>query len=215
MLSIFGPLGIIDWDRYYYGFIETVHLGEEDSSRPGLGDAWTWLEEAELAVGYILACVWLGGIGGAIRILHHTHIIQKQKQQQQQSSNDPLPKPLHNVLVPVLVSLLSMLIINVTGYRHAAGLYNGFAVGSYVAMASLDKIPTIQRFCSVSLVAAGWGLTITPFCVGFAGKSGFTSMLGHVTHAALVSFIGRIRIKRQEEQRRQQQQQEEEEQQQQ
>merc|ERR1712157_145126 len=49
-------------------------------------------------------------------------------------------------------------------------------------MASLQKIPSIAKFARVSLVASFWGLFLTPFCVGFAGKSGFTSMMGHVTH---------------------------------
>jgi flagellar biosynthesis GTPase FlhF len=202
-LLVFGPLHVINWDRYYYGFVEAIHVGEEDS-RSRLGDAWSWTEEAESAIGYILACVWLGGSGGAIRILHHKHI-QKQ-QQQQQSSNNPPAKPLNNVLVPVLLSLMSMLIVNVSGYKRAASVYNGFAVGAYVAMASLEKIPSVQGFCSVSLVSAGWGLAITPFCVGFAGKSGFTSMIGHVTHTALVSLIGKMMIRRQEEEQRRQQQ---------
>jgi hypothetical protein len=41
------------------------------------------------------------------------------------------------------------------------------------------------KFATVSLVAALWGLILMPFFVGFAGKSGFTSMLGHVPHTAL------------------------------
>lgn len=123
--------------------------------------------------------------------------------------------PLNNVLVPVLFALLSMLVVNATNYRHASGLYNGFAVGSYVAMASLQKIPSILQFAAVSLVAATWGLALTPFFVGFAGKSGFTSMLGHVTYTGLESFLDRFRARQrmqQESTERLQRQQEREEQ---
>ena len=56
------------------------------------------------------------------------------------------------------------------GFAEYAGAFTGFAVGSYVAMASLQKISSILKFAFVSLLAAGWGLTLTPFFVGFAGS---------------------------------------------
>ena len=43
-------------------------------------------------------------------------------------------------------------------------------VGAYVGMASLGKISSIKQFAFVSLLAAGWGLALTPFFVGFAGS---------------------------------------------
>merc|ERR1712224_451603 len=99
------------------------------------------------------------------------------------------PIPLNNVLAPVVWTLASILATNATGYKHAAGLYNGFAVGAYVGMASLGKIPSSAKFASVSLVAGLWGLALTPFFVGFAGKSGFTSMMGHVTHHCIEKYL--------------------------
>jgi len=203
MVTIYGPVGVVSWDRYYYGFVHIIHIAEEDASL-SLATAWGWTEEAELAIGYVLSVFWLGIAAGGTRILHNNYV---QRINSEPSSDKQPPAPLNNVLVPVLWSLFSMLVVNAAQYKHAPGLYNGFAVGSYVAMASLQKMDnSISRFALVSLIAAGWGLTLTPFFVGFAGKSGFTSMLGHVTHTALLKSISRfklIRRKRREELRRQ------------
>jgi hypothetical protein len=212
MIMVYGPAGVVDWDRYYYGLTRVIHLAEEDSKLP-LASAWTWTEEAELAIGYCLAVLWLGLIGGATRIRHHEYIQQwHRKNKMEQESRQP-PKPLNNVLIPVIWALLSMLVVNATQYKHANGLYNGFAVGSYVAMASLQNIPSVAKFASVSLLAAVWGLALTPFFVSFAGKSGFTSMLGHVTHVCLDAVQERLKIYQRNQQEREERRQQEREQQ--
>ena len=210
MLVVFGPANVVDWNRYWLGFVNIVHVGEEDSAPRvvTLSDAWKWSEEFELAIGYICAVVWLGVVAGGTRLWHNRHI--QQWNLRNSSSDDQPPVPLNNVLIPVLWALLSMLAVNASGYKYASGLYNGFAVGSYVAMASLAKISTMTKFATISLIAAGWGLALTPVFVGFAGKSGFTSMMGHVTHIAIESFIARLRASRQQrhiDQQRQQEQQ--------
>jgi len=210
MLTIYGPLGVVDWDRYYYGFNHIIHMAEEDSALD-LSSAWSWTEETELAIGYVLAVTWLGWVSGVTRILHNDYI-QRWNQQQQQHDDEatprpttsPPPAPLNNVTIPVLWALLSMLIINATEYKHASGLYNGFAVGSYVGMASLQKIPSISKFVVVSLLAALWGLVLTPVFVGFAGKSGFTAMLGHVTYVRMDAVMEGILGCRSSRRRRQQ-----------
>jgi hypothetical protein len=207
MILVYGPAGVVDWDRYYYGLTRVIHLAEEDSSLP-LASAWTWTEEAELGIGYCLAVLGLAVIGGATRIRHHEYIQQwSRKNKKEQESRQP-PKPLNNVLIPVIWALLCMLVVNATQYKHATGLYNGFAVGSYVAMASLQKIPSVPKFASVSLLAALWGLALTPFFISFAGKSGFTSMLGHATHAWLEAGLERLKFyqrnQQEQEERRQQ-----------
>ena len=212
MLLFFGPLNVVDWNRYYYGLVHIVHVGEEDSATNKTtslvllsSNAWTWIEETELAIGYVLAVIWLGVVSGTTRIFHqryvqHWHRINKEPTQTP-------PVPLNNVLIPVLWCLLSILIVNSTGYIHSPGLYNGFAVGAYIGMASLQKISTIAKFVTVSMVAACWGLTLTPFFIGFAGKSGFTSMCGHVTHVGIEILIERIQIILRLRRRQQQQQQ--------
>jgi len=230
MLVVFGPLGVVGWNRYYYGFLHVVHVGEEDSSpTPSLASAWTWTEEIELAIGYALAVIWLGVTAGTTRILHQRYIQQWYRINKDSSSlspttlsfstpattiapalSEPEPEPLNNILIPVLWALLSILVVNATQYIHSPGLYNGFVVGAYVAMASLQKIPTITKFATVSIIAACWGLALTPFCVGFAGKSGFTSMCGHVTHIAVETVIEHIRASMVIKRWQQQQQQEDE-----
>lgn len=158
---------------------------------------------AEVAVGYVFSVLLLGVAAGGMRILHNNYV---QRCKAGPSPTKEPPAPLNNVLVPVLLALLSMLVVNATQYKHAPGLYNGFAVGAYVAMASLEKISSISKFASVSLLAAGWGLALTPFFVGFAGKSGFTAMLGHVTHVALGGLFQRLKmIRRQKQEKRRRQ----------
>ena len=165
-MIVYGFAGIVDWDRYYYGFVHLIHIGEEDSSTTRLSDAWdSWSTKTELAIGYVCSVVWLGVVAGGTRILHNNHI-----KRYTTNKSGPPPQPLNNVMVPVLWALLSMLVVNATQYEHSPGLFNGFAVGSYVAMASLRKIPSVSKFASVSVLAALWGLLLTPFFVGFAGS---------------------------------------------
>ena len=121
-----------------------------------------------MAIGYVGSVVWLGVVAGGTRILHDNHL--KRYNTTTNKSSGPPPQPLNNVMVPVLWALLSMLVVNATQYEHSPGLFNGFAVGSYVAMASLRKIPSVSKFASVSILAALWGLLLTPFFVGFAGS---------------------------------------------
>ncbi|KAL9187284.1 hypothetical protein ACHAXT_001387 [Thalassiosira profunda] len=202
MAIAYGPAGVVDWDRYYYGFVHIVHVGEEDSS-PSLSSAWKWTEEAEAAVVYALSVLWLGVVAGGTRTAHNNYI---QRCKEESSTGKQPPAPLNNVLVPCLLALFSMLVLNATQYRHATACYNGFAVGCYIAMASLQKIPSGWKFASASTLAALWGLVLTPFFVGFAGKSGFTSMLGHATNSLLESVFHRfqaIRARRREDIRRQ------------
>lgn len=190
MVVLWGPLGVVSWNRYYYGLVGIVHVAEEDSAPPSLASAWSWTEEAELAIGYVLSVLWLGLVAGVTRIQHHQHVQEwhRDHREEDPAAREAAPTPLNNVLVPVLWALASILVANATGYQHAAGLYNGFAVGAYVGMASLQKIPSVQKFATISLMAAMWGLALTPFFVGFAGKSGFTSMMGHVTHEVIEKF---------------------------
>lgn len=154
MLLFFGPLGVVQWERYILGVYQVIFIAEEDT-RLNISNAWKWADEAELAIGYFISVVWLGVAGGAIRIAHN---------------NTHPPEALNNVLTPSLIALTSMILVNSASYEHAYGLYNGFAVGSYVAMASLQKIPTIKKFTLVSCTAAIWGLALTPFFVGFPGS---------------------------------------------
>jgi len=207
MVVLWGPLGVVSWNRYYYGLVGIVHVAEEDSAPPSLASAWSWTEEAELAIGYVLSVLWLGLVAGVTRIHHHQYVQEWHRDHREEDpAREAAPSTLNNVLVPVLWALASILVANATGYQHAAGLYNGFAVGAYVGMASLQKIPSVQKFATISLMAALWGLALTPFFVGFAGKSGFTSMMGHVTHEAIEKFVWeRIKYRLQRKQRLQQQ----------
>ena len=217
-MLIFCSAGVTNWNRYYYGIVHAIHIAEEDTSTTLATDIWIWSEEIELSIGYVLSVVWLGGSGGAMRIMHNNYV--------QRCKVDAIHTPpvqLNNVSFPVLWALLCMLVVNATQYKHASGLFNGFAVGAYVAMASLQKISSLTQFLVVSSLAAMWGLLLTPFFVGFAGskcislytyftamdlishlvlfsrytqESGFTSMLGHVTYNILDLIVRRVRSAR-------------------
>jgi len=89
----------------------------------------------------------------------------------------------NNVLVPVRLALFSMVVVNATNYECRGDMYTGFAVGSYVAMACFQRLPSLVHFAAVGVLAAAWGIVLTPVCLGFGGKAGFTAMLGHVTYA--------------------------------
>ena len=217
-MLIFCSVGVANWNRYYYGIIHAIHIAEEDTSTTLATDIWIWSEEIELAIGYVLSVLWLGVSAGTIRIMHNNYV--------QRCKVDAISTPpvqLNNVSFPVLWALLCMLVVNATQYKHASGLFNGFAVGAYVAMASLQKISSVSQFLVVSSLAAMWGLALTPFFVGFAGskcislytyftamdlishlvlfsrytqESGFTSMLGHVTYNILDLIVRRVRSAR-------------------
>ncbi|KAL7432231.1 hypothetical protein ACHAXM_003069 [Skeletonema potamos] len=179
MILFFGPLGVVQWERYIFGFCISV--------------------------------IWLGVAGGAIRIAHNRYI-----RHLEQMNMQP-PEALNNVLIPSVMALTSMILVNATAYKHASGLYNGFAVGAYVAMASLQKIPNIEKFTLVSCTAAIWGLALTPFFVGFPGskstyqiivqnalqedllsciESGFTAMMGHTTFESIERLMNKSRQQR-------------------
>lgn len=163
-MLIFAPSGLVSWDRYYYGLVQVLN-----SAQDSIPLSRAWIEEAELAAVYVIAVVFIGVVGGGTRVLHNSYI-KRLETANDESCSKELPRALNNIVLPVLYALISMLLVIVSGYKHAPALFNGFAVGSYVAMASLQKIPSIRMFALVSLFAAGWGLALTPFCVGFPGS---------------------------------------------
>lgn len=142
--------------------------------------AKAWFEEAEMAIGYVMAVIFLGVAGGGTRIMHNNYL-KKLEETNGELSTKQLPPPLNNILISVLWALLSMLLAIVSGYENAAVLFNGFAVGSYVAMASLQRLPSIAHFAVVSILAAGWGLALTPFFVGFPGSKWFCHLVSYFT----------------------------------
>ena len=165
-MFIYAPLGVVRWDRYCYGLIEILNSAEDS-----IPLSQAWIKEAELAVVYVASVLFLGVAAGGTRVAHNKYIIMRQEE----AVNDDLlskvsPQALNNIIVPVLWALSCMLGVNISGYESAPVLFNGFAVGSYVAMASLQKIPSTTKFAMVSAVAACWGLVLTPFFVGFPGS---------------------------------------------
>ena len=106
--------------------------------------------------------------------------------------------PVNPVLVPSTWALCCMLLISLTDYRYSGSIFDGFAVGSYVAMAAESRLPNICRFAMVGFLA-GLGIVLfNPFFLGFGGKSGFTAMIGYSTYLAIQTFTRQARKKIQE-----------------
>jgi hypothetical protein len=175
-MPVFAPFGVVSWDRYYYGLVQVLNSAEDS-----IPLSRAWIEEAELAIGYVIAVVFIGVLGGGIRVMHNSYI--KRLEADNNDSPKQMPPALNNIVLPVLLALMSMLLVIVSGYKHASALFNGFAVGSYVAMASLQKISSFRMFALVSLLAAGWGLALTPFCVGFPGSK-YKLLFANTLHLA-------------------------------
>ncbi|KAL7507986.1 hypothetical protein ACHAWX_000707 [Stephanocyclus meneghinianus] len=164
MLAAFGPFHVVRWDQYYFGLNEKL-TSAEDSIPLG----YAWFQEAEMSIGYIIAVVFMGVWGGGTRIWNQNYL-DRQRQILSPSLITSLPAPFSNILLPVFLALFSMLAVIISGYKYSSSVFNGFAVGTYVAMASLQQISSTGEFAIVSLLAAGWGLALTPFFVGFAGS---------------------------------------------
>jgi hypothetical protein len=88
----------------------------------------TWEERLteEKSIVYVVSAVFLASLGGAFRL--HAKL------------------PVNPVLVPCTLALFFMMIVNGTEYENRSTLYNGFAVGAYVAMTSEARLPSIAAF---------------------------------------------------------------------
>lgn len=164
MLTVYGLLGVVGWNRYYYGLTEVLNSAEDS-----IPLARACFEEDELAIGYVFAVISFGVVGGGTQVLHNDYV-KRFDEANKDLLTMPSPLPLNNIIVPVLWALLTMFLVMVSGYEHASILFNGIAVGHYVAAALLQLIPSIAKFAIVSVLAPGWGLALTPFFVGFPGS---------------------------------------------
>jgi hypothetical protein len=194
ILTMYGPLGVVHWDRYYGGFVDTdVRVGGAEDA-----GGWDWTEGmgkeegedgggggmASFALCYVLGTMYLGIASGGTRLLHERRRLMSSSRSSRvddDGENPPSPPhvpPLNNVVVPALWALTSMLLAYCYPSHSRAyyvghvvpALFDGFAVGSYVGMSSLRRISSISKFAIVSLIASVWGLALTPLFVGFAGS---------------------------------------------
>jgi len=101
--------------------------------------------------------------------------------------------PLNPVQATTTIALLCMLILEPTQVRYLHEIDAGFAVGSFVAMASTQYLPTILDFAGAGLVAGLWILFLNPFFTGFGGKKGFTSFCGFATYIVMLRIVCRRR----------------------
>ena len=129
-----------------------------------------WSDRLELvpSILTVAASTFLSGMGGMVRLRSKI--------------------PLNPVQAPTTIALFFMLVIESTGSPYAAQLHGGFAVGSFVAMASDQYLPSVIDFVAAGFIAGLWILLLDPFFVEFGGKKGFTSFCGFVTYV-LISKI--------------------------
>jgi hypothetical protein len=110
-------------------------------------------------------------LGTSLVLLHATHFL---------------------VLVPCKLALFFMMIVNCTEYKNRTALYNGFAAGAYVAMASEARLPLIVAFAIAGTFAGLWGLLLSPFFLDFGRNDGFTAMMGYSTYYFLSKLFHRF-----------------------
>lgn len=97
--------------------------------------------------------------------------------------------PLNPVQAPTTIALLCMLVMEPTGYIYTEQIDAGFAVGSFVAMASDQYLSSILDFGGAGFVAGLWSLFLDPFFLEFGGKKGFTSFCGFVTYVTISKVV--------------------------
>ena len=89
---------------------------------------------------------------------------------------------------------------NIYHGRYTAQIDAGLAVGSFVAMASEQYLPTVFDFGGAGFLAGLWILFLDPFFLDFGGKKGFTSFCGFATYMVLSRLlVGRAPLAKQDE----------------
>ena len=140
------------------------------------GELWSQRLEVLPSVLTVLACTFLSAIGGTIRLKSEI--------------------PLNPVQAPTTIALICMLILEPTGFIYTDQLDAGFAVGSFVAMASDQYLPSVLDFTGAGFTAGLWILFLDPFFLDFGGKKGFTSFCGFATYVALCRILFGRRAKK-------------------
>jgi hypothetical protein len=136
------------------------------------GDAsQLWSDRLEIvpSILTVVASTFLSTAGGAVRLKSEF--------------------PLNPVAPPTTIALLCMLILEPTGFRYTDQVDAGFAVGSFVAMASYQYLPSVLDFAGAGFTAGLWILVLDPFFLSFGGKKGFTSFCGFATYVALSRML--------------------------
>ena len=130
-----------------------------------------WAERLEVvpSILEVVACTGISAVAGAVRLKSKI--------------------PLNPVQAPTTIALLCMLILEPTGFVYTEQVDAGLAVGSFVAMASDQYLPTVLDFGAAGFLAGLWTLFLEPFFLGFGGKKGFTSFCGFATYVALSKGI--------------------------
>lgn len=139
-----------------------------DSSR-----LWSGRLELVPSILSVLASTFLSTIGGAVRLKSEI--------------------PLNPVQAPTTIALVCMLILEPTGFAYTGEMDAGFAVGSFVAMASNHYLPSIPDFAGAGFISGLWILLLDPFFLDFGGKKGFTSFCGFASYVGIMRLICRKR----------------------
>jgi len=137
-----------------------------------------WAERLEVVPSLleVVACAGIAAVGGAVRLKSKI--------------------PLNPVQAPTVIALLCMLILEPTGFVYTEQVDAGLAVGSFVAMASDQYLPTVLDFGAAGFLAGLWTLFLDPFFLGFGGKKGFTSFCGFATYVALSKGVRLLKSKK-------------------
>lgn len=119
----------------------------------------------------VVASTFLSAISGAVRLKSEI--------------------PLNPIAPPTTIALICMLILEPTGFIYTDQVDAGLAVGSFVAMASDQYLPSVLDFTGAGFTAGLWILFLDPFFLDFGGKKGFTSFCGFATYVVVSRILFR------------------------
>ena len=104
--------------------------------------------------------------------------------------------PLNPMQTPTVLVLLCVLILwPATGGMNDQ-IAHGLVVGSYVSMASTERLSTTFDFTGAGFVAGLFDLLLTPFFIGFGGRDGFAAFCGFLTYVSVSKLMKRLMGKR-------------------
>ncbi|CAK0788144.1 unnamed protein product [Prorocentrum cordatum] len=88
-------------------------------------------------------------------------------------------------------SLLCFVIFSVSSWSSADVAMNGYAVGSFVGMASFEMFPSSLSFALGGLLAGGFIPLLEPLYTGWSGKQGFCALMGCSTFLVMRRLLSK------------------------
>ena len=98
--------------------------------------------------------------------------------------------PLNPLLSLSAVALFLILLITATQYQYADEWSSGVCTGAFVAMGSMENLPTLRAFVLSGFLGGLYNLFWSPFFTGFSGD--ISPFCGYVTYHWIVRFVNQL-----------------------